>query len=72
MKKQNEKTTIRIGFANDLTASRSSRKKTTIECSYNVLTSIVNSSLTKGTIVVGYDNKVIEPVIMGNYFEYSF
>ena len=72
MKKQNEKTTIRIGFANDSTTSRSSRKKITIECSYNVLTSIVNSSLTKGTIVVGYDNKVIEPVIMGNYFEYSF
>jgi hypothetical protein len=72
MKKQSERTTLRIGFANDSTTSRSSRKKTTIECSYNMLTSIANSSLTKDTIVVGYDNKVIEPVIMKNYFEYTF
>jgi len=72
MKKQNERSTIRIGFANDSIPSRSSKKKTTIECSYNMLTSFANSSLTKDTIVVGYDNKVIEPFIMENCFEYTF
>ena len=71
MKKQNERTTIRIGFANGSTTSRSSRKKTTIECSFNMLTSIANNSFTKDTIVVGHDNQVIEPVIMENYFEYT-
>ncbi len=68
----NQKTRSRIWLSDNRNTLRSPKKKTTIECSPNMLSCIWDNSFTKDTIVTGFDNKIIIPVIGENYIEYTF